>query len=79
LEECHKRGIDVMFGWEMLEVKTDQYERKIAVFKNVDTGAVIEKDFNAACINPPSKPHQFLVDAGLTNQSGGIDVNKYTL
>ena len=23
LEECHKRGIDVMFGWEMLEVKTD--------------------------------------------------------
>jgi hypothetical protein len=46
-----------MFGWEMLEVKTDQHERKVAVFKNVDTGAVIEKDFNAACINPPSKPH----------------------
>ena len=34
---------------------------------------------NAACINPPSKPHQFLIEAGLTNQTGGIDVNKYTL
>jgi hypothetical protein len=23
LDECHKRGIDVMLGYEMLEVKTD--------------------------------------------------------
>lgn len=79
LEECHKRGIDVMLGWELLEVKKDNHERKIAVFKNVDTGVTIEKDFNAACINPPSKPHSFVVEAGLTNETGGIDVNKYTL
>ncbi len=63
----------------MIEVKHDEHQRKIAVFKNVDSGIVIEKDFNAACINPPSKPHQFLVDSGLTNETGGIDVNKYTL
>ena len=68
-----------MLGWEMIEVKHDEHQRKIAVFKNVDSGSVIEKDFNAACINPPSKPHQFLVDSGLTNETGGIDVNKYTL
>jgi hypothetical protein len=23
LDECHKRGIDVFFGWEMIEVKKD--------------------------------------------------------
>ena len=57
LDECHKRGIELMFGWEMLEVKKDQYGQKIAVFKNVDTGVTIEKDFHSACINPPSKPH----------------------
>jgi len=41
----------------MIEIKHDQYKRKIAVFKSVDTGDIIEKDFNAACINPPSRPH----------------------
>lgn len=79
LDECHKRGIDVMFGWEMLEVKQDTAERKIAVFKNVDSGEVIEKDFFSLAVNPPSKPRQFLVDSGLTDAKGGIDVNKYTL
>jgi sulfide:quinone oxidoreductase len=79
LDECHKRGIDVMLGWEMLEVKKDEHNQKIAIFQNVDTKEIIEKPFNTACINPPSKPHKFLSDAGLTNSWGGIDVNKYTL
>jgi len=79
LDECAKRGIDVMFGWEMLEVKFNEINQKIAVFRNVDTGEVIEKDFASAAINPASKPHQFLVDAGLTDAQGGVDVNRYTL
>lgn len=79
LDECAKRGIDVMFGWEMLEVKTNDIDQKIAVFKNVDSGEVIEKDFHAACINPPSKPHDFLVNAGVCDAQGGVDVNQYTL
>jgi len=68
-----------MFGWEMLEVKFNEINQKIAVFRNVDSGEVIEKDFNAACINPQSKPHDWLVDAGLTTTDGGVDVNRYTL
>jgi len=79
LDECHKRGIDVMFGWEMLEVKVNEHGQKIAVFKNVDNGDLIEKDFFSANINPPSKPHQFLIDSGITDAQGGIDVNKHTL
>ena len=49
-----------MFGWEMIEVKTTSVGQKIAVFKNVDTGAEIEKDFFTLSITPPSKPHSFL-------------------
>lgn len=79
LDECHKRGIDVILGWEMLEVKKNEHKQKIAVFQNVDTKEIIEKPFNAACINPPSKPHKFLAEAGLTDAAGLIDVNKYTL
>jgi len=30
-------------------------------------------------INPPSKGHDYLAEAGLTDAHGGLDVNKYTL
>jgi hypothetical protein len=41
----------------MIEVKHNQYGQKIAVFRNVDSGETIEKDFFAGVINPPSLPH----------------------
>ena len=68
-----------MFGWEMIEVKYDEYHQKIAVFKNVDNGEVIEKPFLTACINPPSKPQKLITDSGLGDHQGLVDVNKYTL
>lgn len=79
LDECQKRGIDVYFGWEMIEVKKNHLNEKIAVFKNVDSGEVIEKDFESMSINPASKPHEWLSTSGLTDDKGMIDVNKYTL
>ena len=57
LDECHKRCIDVMFGWEMLKLHHNEYSEKIATFRNVETGAIIEKTFTHANINPPSKAH----------------------
>lgn len=33
LEECHKRGIDVYLGWELIEVKYNEAREKIGVFK----------------------------------------------
>ena len=79
LDECHKRSIDVMFGWEMTKVHTSNIGEKIATFRNVDTGATIEKPFTHMNINPPSPPHKELIDAKLTDSSGMIDVNPYTL
>jgi hypothetical protein len=79
LDECHKRSIDVMFGWEMTKLHTNTIGEKIATFRNVDTGATIEKPFNHLNINPPSPPHKELIDAGLTDSNGLVDVNPYTL
>ena len=79
LDECHKRGVDVMFGWEMLKVHKNEIGEKIATFRNVDTGATLEKPFTHANINPPSKAHSNLVESNIVNSEGLIDVNPYTL
>lgn len=63
----------------MLSVKTNEHGEKIATFRNVDSGETIEKDFFSAVINPPSKPHQELLDSGIANAEGVVDVNPYTL
>ena len=78
LDECAKRGIEVHLGWELLSVRQDA-ETKVATFKNVDTGETIEKDFIGANINPPSRQHQFLLDSGVCDSQGMVDVNRYTL
>jgi sulfide:quinone oxidoreductase len=79
LEECHKRGIDVHLGWELQEVKHNEQGEKIGLFKNVDSGVVVEKDFAGMSINPPHKPQQEALDSGLTDANGLIDINPYTL
>ena len=78
MEECEKRGIEVNLGWELLKVHNDG-TTDVATFKNVDTGATIEHDFTAANINPPSKQHQFILDSGVCDKDGMVDVNRYTL
>jgi sulfide:quinone oxidoreductase len=63
----------------MVSVKLNEYGQKVATFKCVETGETIEKDFFSAVINPPSKPHQELLDSGIANSEGIVDVNPYTL
>jgi hypothetical protein len=63
----------------MTEVKTDAHGQKIAVFRNVDSGETIEKDFMSGVINPPSKPHKELLESKIANADGVVDVNPYTL
>jgi hypothetical protein len=79
LDECFKRGIDVQLGWEMIKMHQSEIGEKIATFKNVDTGEVIEHPFQHANINPNSVPHAELVDSGIADHTGMIDVNPYTL
>ena len=70
LEECHKRGIDVYLGWELIEVKTNEAKEKIGVFKCVDTGKVIEKEFAGMSCNPPHKPQKEVLESGLADSNG---------
>jgi sulfide:quinone oxidoreductase len=79
LDECHKRGIEVHFGWEMIKVESSKLGEKIATFRNTDTGEVIQKDFFSAVINPPSRPCSELLKSGIANAEGVVDVNPYTL
>ncbi|CAI2367828.1 unnamed protein product [Moneuplotes crassus] len=79
MDDCHKRGIDVMLGWDLKQVKYNEYGEKIGVFENVDSGETIEKDFMGMSINPPQKPQKEAVESGLTDKNGLIDVNPYTL
>jgi hypothetical protein len=61
LDECEKRGIEVHFGWEMIKVEHNEYGEKIATFKNVDTGEIIQNNFTTLVTSAPSKPHDLLV------------------
>lgn len=63
----------------MIKVATNEHQQKIATFRNVDSGETIEKEFFSAVINPPSKPHKELLDSGIANREGVVDVNPYTL
>ena len=63
----------------MISVKSSKIGEKIATFKNVDTGKLLEKEFFSAAINPPSKPHKELLDSGIATSEGVVDVNPYTL
>lgn len=63
----------------MTKVAYNEYGEKIASFTNVDTGATTEVPFNHANINPTSEPQSELVEAGITDSSGMVDVNPYTL
>jgi hypothetical protein len=56
-----------------------EYGEKIATFKNVETGEVIEQGMNHANINPTSVPHANLVESGIADTTGMVDVNPYTL
>lgn len=79
LDECHKRGIDVYLGWELLEIKYNHCGEKIGIFRNVDSGATVEKEFAGMCINPPHNPQKEAIESGLTDANGLIDVDPHTL
>jgi hypothetical protein len=68
-----------MLGWELVKIEKNHIGEKIGTFKNVDSGSLIERPFNHVNVNPPANTHQELVDAGITDGSGMVDVNPYTL
>ena len=52
---------------------------KVATFKELESGKEFKKDFQFLHVVPPHTPHKFLSEAGLTNEQGYVDVNKFTM
>ena len=63
----------------MTKVHKNQFGEKIATFKNVDNGETLEKSFMSTCITAASKAFPELVESGIVDDSGMVDVNPYTL
>lgn len=79
MEECHKRGIDVNLGWELVRIAMNSVGEKVGTFKHVDTGATKDHPFTHVNINPTSVPHKELVDSGIAGKNGMVPVCPYTL
>jgi sulfide:quinone oxidoreductase len=75
-EQLKKRNIKVEYGLKLVEVVKDRQE---AVFEDVSSGARETRKYNNLYQILPSKPHEPLVNAGLTTPNGLLDVDYETL
>jgi hypothetical protein len=42
LDECHKKHVEVFFGWELVKISISEIGEKIGTFKNMETGETTE-------------------------------------
>lgn len=71
---AQKYQIDIKLQSKLVEVKKSE---KIAVFNR--SGRLVEEKFDFLHLVPPMKPPTFIVDSGLADSSGFVDVDKHTL
>lgn len=77
LEKQLKRyGVEAFTQHELVEVKGKD---RIAVFKNLKTGDLIEQPFDILHATPVMKAPAILAEAGLTNPNSYVNVNINTL
>ena len=65
--------VGVTFRHNLVEVTKDK-----AIFQNLDTKETIEKLYDFLHIVPPMSPAPFLKESGVTNETGFVDLDKYT-
>lgn len=77
LEEIRKeRGVVASFKQELVGVDS---EKKVAIFKNVDTNETTEQPFDLLHVVPPMSAPDFIKASPLANAGGWVDVNRNTL
>lgn len=74
--ELKKRNINVEYGLKLLEVSKD---KKSVILENTKTGQKEERDYQYFYSLIPAKPHDNLIEAGLTTEDGFLDVDQKTL
>lgn len=69
------RNIKTSFQYDLCRVDGDN---KIAYFKNIETGKVLEEQFEMLHVSPPMSAPDFVKNSPLSNEQGWVDVDKYT-
>ena len=70
-----RREIQTQFRYDLVEVDGPA---KKAIFKNLDTGEVLNENFDMLHVTPPMSAPDFIKQSPLANESGWVDVNKHT-
>ncbi len=71
-----RKGIETMFHQDLVELKP---ERREAVFKDVQTGALNTVNYDMIHVTPKMSAPDFIKQSPLANADGWVDVDKYTL
>lgn len=75
-ENLKKNGVDIELNTKLVEIDKKNYK---AHFVNTQTGEKTEKEYHNLYVIPPTKPAQFLVESGLANKDGLLEVDRATL
>lgn len=70
-----KRDIKTAFKYDL--EKVDGLNR-IAFFRNIETGEILEEKFEMLHVTPPMSAPNFIKQSPLANETGWVDVNKNT-
>lgn len=71
-----ERGVVTEYRRELVAIRAKE---KIAVFKNLDTGAIFEESYTMLHVTPPQGPPPFIETSPLASEAGWVDVDKYSL
>lgn len=74
-----KYGIETYFRHDLIAVDG---EKKLATFKVTDENSVtieVQKHFDMIHVTPPQSAPDFIGSSALANESGWVDIDKYTL
>jgi sulfide:quinone oxidoreductase len=73
---CDTRGIERAFRHDLIEIEADN---KIAIFKDLDSGELVPKEYDLLHVTPKMGPPDFIKKSSLTNDAGWVDVDKDTM
>jgi sulfide:quinone oxidoreductase len=71
-----RKGIECRFRHELIEIRPD---RKEAVFRNLETQALVTIAYDLLHVTPPMGPPAFIAQSPLADDHGWIDVDPETL
>lgn len=71
-----RKEIDTTYQHDLVKIDG---EKKIATFKNMETGELMEKEFSMIHVGPHQSAPEFIKQSPLANGEGWLDTNQYTL